>query len=152
MLNLRRCPRSVAVLRSVRECVNRVSPADWSCPGPGWSCPRPATEPVRRRGLFRSRSSAAGRAWTQRTSLCRYGDAAPRCPQTAGVDESALSVCFMSRSVQVEEGSAKPGRDFTHSTAGLIQFDPGAVVNMEVRRQKPLKLESRDYKSQKAVL
>ncbi|KAG7514301.1 FRAS1-related extracellular matrix protein 1-like [Solea senegalensis] len=30
--------------------------------------------------------------------------------------------------IQVEEGSAKPGRDFTHSTAGLIQFDPGVVV------------------------
>ncbi|KAM8875399.1 FRAS1-related extracellular matrix protein 1b [Spinachia spinachia] len=30
--------------------------------------------------------------------------------------------------IQVEEGSAKPGRDFTHSTAGLIQFDPGVSV------------------------
>lgn len=30
--------------------------------------------------------------------------------------------------VQVEEGSAKPGRDFTHSTAGLIQFDPGLTL------------------------
>ncbi|CAJ1059620.1 FRAS1-related extracellular matrix protein 1b [Xyrichtys novacula] len=28
-------------------------------------------------------------------------------------------------SIQVEEGSAKPGRDFTHSRAALIQFDPG---------------------------
>lgn len=28
---------------------------------------------------------------------------------------------------QVEEGSAKPGRDFTHSTAGLVQFDPGGA-------------------------
>lgn len=27
--------------------------------------------------------------------------------------------------VQVEEGSAKLGRDFSHSTASLIQFDPG---------------------------
>ncbi|XP_068174802.1 FRAS1-related extracellular matrix protein 1b [Antennarius striatus] len=27
--------------------------------------------------------------------------------------------------IQVEEGSAKPGKDFTHSTAALIQFDPG---------------------------
>lgn len=30
--------------------------------------------------------------------------------------------------MQVEEGSAKPGRDFTHSTAGLIQFDPGLCL------------------------
>nr|XP_040040685.1 FRAS1-related extracellular matrix protein 1b isoform X1 [Gasterosteus aculeatus aculeatus] len=30
--------------------------------------------------------------------------------------------------IQVEEGSAKPGSDFTHSTAGLIQFDPGVSV------------------------
>ncbi|KAM3619849.1 uncharacterized protein V6R79_014624 [Siganus canaliculatus] len=30
--------------------------------------------------------------------------------------------------IQVEEGSAKPGRDFTHSTAALIQFDPGVSV------------------------
>ncbi|XP_053178655.1 FRAS1-related extracellular matrix protein 1b [Scomber japonicus] len=30
--------------------------------------------------------------------------------------------------IQVEEGSAKPGRDFTHSTAALIQFDPGVNV------------------------
>ncbi|XP_070688078.1 FRAS1-related extracellular matrix protein 1b [Pempheris klunzingeri] len=30
--------------------------------------------------------------------------------------------------IQVEEGSAKPGRDFTHSTASLIQFDPGVDV------------------------
>lgn len=29
---------------------------------------------------------------------------------------------------QVEEGSAKPGSDFTHSTAGLIQFDPGETL------------------------
>ncbi|KAM9831469.1 FRAS1-related extracellular matrix protein 1b [Neosynchiropus ocellatus] len=27
--------------------------------------------------------------------------------------------------IQVEEGSAKPHRDFTHSSASLIQFDPG---------------------------
>ncbi|KAF6715166.1 FRAS1-related extracellular matrix protein 1 [Oryzias melastigma] len=31
--------------------------------------------------------------------------------------------------IQVEEGSAKPGRDFTHSSAALIQFDPG--VNLK---------------------
>ncbi|XP_036971006.1 FRAS1-related extracellular matrix protein 1b isoform X3 [Acanthopagrus latus] len=30
--------------------------------------------------------------------------------------------------IQVEEGSARPGRDFTHSTAALIQFDPGVSV------------------------
>ncbi|XP_069376243.1 FRAS1-related extracellular matrix protein 1b isoform X2 [Paralichthys olivaceus] len=30
--------------------------------------------------------------------------------------------------IQVEEGSAKPGRDFTHSSASLIQFDPGVSV------------------------
>uniref|UniRef100_A0A3Q3MFJ2 Fras1 related extracellular matrix 1b n=1 Tax=Mastacembelus armatus TaxID=205130 RepID=A0A3Q3MFJ2_9TELE len=30
--------------------------------------------------------------------------------------------------IQVEEGSAKPGRDFTHSTASLVQFDPGVGV------------------------
>ncbi|XP_070816237.1 FRAS1-related extracellular matrix protein 1b [Chaetodon trifascialis] len=30
--------------------------------------------------------------------------------------------------IQVEEGSAKPGRDFTHSSAALIQFDPGVSV------------------------
>ncbi|XP_041862088.1 FRAS1-related extracellular matrix protein 1b isoform X2 [Melanotaenia boesemani] len=29
--------------------------------------------------------------------------------------------------IQVEEGSAKPGRDFTHSSAALIQFDPVQV-------------------------
>lgn len=28
--------------------------------------------------------------------------------------------------VQVEEGTAKMGKDFTHSSANLIQFDPGA--------------------------
>ncbi|KAM6922004.1 FRAS1-related extracellular matrix protein 1b [Xenentodon cancila] len=32
-------------------------------------------------------------------------------------------------SIQVEEGSARLARDFTHSSAGLIQFDPG--VNMK---------------------
>ncbi|XP_029005008.1 FRAS1-related extracellular matrix protein 1b [Betta splendens] len=30
--------------------------------------------------------------------------------------------------IQVEEGSAKPGRDFTHSTGSLIQFDPGVTM------------------------
>uniref|UniRef100_A0A3P8UIS6 Fras1 related extracellular matrix 1b n=1 Tax=Cynoglossus semilaevis TaxID=244447 RepID=A0A3P8UIS6_CYNSE len=34
--------------------------------------------------------------------------------------------------IQVEEGSAKPGRDFTHSTAGLIQFDPVSVKTWNV--------------------
>ncbi|XP_024865417.1 FRAS1-related extracellular matrix protein 1b isoform X2 [Kryptolebias marmoratus] len=31
-------------------------------------------------------------------------------------------------SIQVENGSAKAGRDFTHSSAGLLQFDPGVNV------------------------
>uniref|UniRef100_A0A3P8XA33 C-type lectin domain-containing protein n=1 Tax=Esox lucius TaxID=8010 RepID=A0A3P8XA33_ESOLU len=30
--------------------------------------------------------------------------------------------------IQVEEGTAKVGKDFTHSTASLIQFDPGVNV------------------------
>uniref|UniRef100_A0A3Q1IU48 C-type lectin domain-containing protein n=1 Tax=Anabas testudineus TaxID=64144 RepID=A0A3Q1IU48_ANATE len=30
--------------------------------------------------------------------------------------------------ILVEEGSAKPSRDFTHSTASLIQFDPGVSM------------------------
>uniref|UniRef100_A0A3Q3W4V2 C-type lectin domain-containing protein n=1 Tax=Mola mola TaxID=94237 RepID=A0A3Q3W4V2_MOLML len=30
--------------------------------------------------------------------------------------------------IQVEEGSAKPGRDFTHSSAALVQFDPGVSL------------------------
>lgn len=116
---------SVAVLCSEHEGLSRVSPADWSCPGLGWSYRRPATEPVRRRGRSRSRSNAAGGASTRRTSLSRYDDAV--LLQTPGGRESALSVCFTSSFVQVEEGSAKPGRDFTHSTAGLVQFDPGGT-------------------------
>lgn len=32
-----------------------------------------------------------------------------------------------SLSAQVEGGSAKAGRDFTHSSAALIQFDTGRV-------------------------
>lgn len=28
---------------------------------------------------------------------------------------------------QVEDGTAKVGKDFTHSSASLIQFDPGVV-------------------------
>lgn len=27
--------------------------------------------------------------------------------------------------LQVEEGTAKVGKDFTHSSASLVQFDPG---------------------------
>uniref|UniRef100_A0A3B5APF7 FRAS1-related extracellular matrix protein 1-like n=1 Tax=Stegastes partitus TaxID=144197 RepID=A0A3B5APF7_9TELE len=34
--------------------------------------------------------------------------------------------------IQVEEGSAKPGKDFTHSTAGLIQFDPVNVKTWNI--------------------
>ncbi|XP_058617703.1 FRAS1-related extracellular matrix protein 1b isoform X2 [Onychostoma macrolepis] len=33
-------------------------------------------------------------------------------------------------SIQVEEGTAKVGKDFTHSSANLIQFDPGVNVKM----------------------
>ncbi|RXN20441.1 FRAS1-related extracellular matrix 1-like protein [Labeo rohita] len=32
--------------------------------------------------------------------------------------------------IQVEEGTAKVGKDFTHSSANLIQFDPGVSVKM----------------------
>ncbi|KAK9967605.1 hypothetical protein ABG768_001992 [Culter alburnus] len=32
--------------------------------------------------------------------------------------------------IQVEEGTAKVGKDFTHSSASLIQFDPGVHVKM----------------------
>ncbi|XP_009294520.1 FRAS1-related extracellular matrix protein 1b isoform X1 [Danio rerio] len=32
--------------------------------------------------------------------------------------------------IQVEEGTAKVGKDFTHSSASLIQFDPGVNVKM----------------------
>ncbi|KAA0712127.1 FRAS1-related extracellular matrix protein 1 [Triplophysa tibetana] len=32
--------------------------------------------------------------------------------------------------IQVEEGTAKIGKDFTHSSASLIQFDPGVHVKM----------------------
>lgn len=28
---------------------------------------------------------------------------------------------------QVEDGTAKVGKDFTHSSASLIQFDPGVM-------------------------
>lgn len=28
---------------------------------------------------------------------------------------------------QVEDGTAKVGKDFTHSSASLIQFDPGVL-------------------------
>lgn len=30
--------------------------------------------------------------------------------------------------IQVEEGTAKDGKDFTHSSANLIQFDPGGYL------------------------
>lgn len=102
-----------------------LSPADWSCPGPGWSCLRPVTGPVRQQGCFRSRSSALGAVRTLHTWPSRYqGESSPtqHCPLTA-VSVGAQGVCGVL--VQVEEGTAKPGRDFTHSSAALIQFDPG---------------------------
>ncbi|XP_065101236.1 FRAS1-related extracellular matrix protein 1b isoform X1 [Paramisgurnus dabryanus] len=33
-------------------------------------------------------------------------------------------------SIQVEEGTAKAGKDFTHSSASLVQFDPGVNVKI----------------------
>ncbi|XP_035502757.2 FRAS1-related extracellular matrix protein 1b isoform X2 [Scophthalmus maximus] len=44
------------------------------------------------------------------------------------IQRSGRSVDPAYVAIQVEEGSAKPGRDFTHSSAGLIQFDPGVSV------------------------
>ncbi|KAM6939195.1 FRAS1-related extracellular matrix protein 1b [Lycodopsis pacificus] len=44
------------------------------------------------------------------------------------IQRSGKSVDPAYVAIQVEEGSAKPGRDFTHSTAGLIQFDTGVSV------------------------
>ncbi|XP_074492745.1 FRAS1-related extracellular matrix protein 1b isoform X1 [Sebastes fasciatus] len=44
------------------------------------------------------------------------------------IQRSGKSVDPAYVAIQVEEGSAKLGRDFTHSTAGLIQFDPGVSV------------------------
>lgn len=44
------------------------------------------------------------------------------------VERSGRSIDPAYIAIQVEEGSAKRGRDFTHSTAGLIQFDPGVNV------------------------
>ncbi|KAM4738568.1 LOW QUALITY PROTEIN: FRAS1-related extracellular matrix protein 1b [Anableps anableps] len=44
------------------------------------------------------------------------------------VQRSGRSVDPAYVSIQVEEGSAKPGRDFTHSSAALIQFDTGVNV------------------------
>uniref|UniRef100_A0A3Q3W4W6 Calx-beta domain-containing protein n=1 Tax=Mola mola TaxID=94237 RepID=A0A3Q3W4W6_MOLML len=34
--------------------------------------------------------------------------------------------------IQVEEGSAKPGRDFTHSSAALVQFDPVSLKTWNI--------------------
>nr|XP_020516851.1 FRAS1-related extracellular matrix protein 1-like [Labrus bergylta] len=56
-----------------------------------------------------------------------------RTCETAGtlqiqIQRSGKSVDPAYIAIQVEEGSAKPGRDFTHSTAALIQFDPGVSV------------------------
>lgn len=61
---------------------------------------------------------------------CYPGTMTPFCVASrlqVVVSQPSLSVCFTSSFVQVEEGSAKPGRDFTHSTAGLVQFDPGGT-------------------------
>ncbi|XP_035863594.1 FRAS1-related extracellular matrix protein 1b [Sander lucioperca] len=56
-----------------------------------------------------------------------------RTCETAGtlqiqIQRSGKSVDPAYVAIQVEEGSAKPGSDFTHSTAGLIQFDPGVSM------------------------
>ncbi|KAM9365122.1 FRAS1-related extracellular matrix protein 1b [Pholidichthys leucotaenia] len=56
-----------------------------------------------------------------------------RTCETAGrlqiqIQRSGKSIDPAYVAIQVEEGSAKPGRDFTHSTASLIQFDPGVNV------------------------
>ncbi|MEQ2300727.1 hypothetical protein AMECASPLE_028822 [Ameca splendens] len=44
------------------------------------------------------------------------------------IQRSGRSVDPAYVSIQVEEGSAKPGRDFIHSSATLIQFDTGVNV------------------------
>ncbi|XP_034035201.1 FRAS1-related extracellular matrix protein 1b [Thalassophryne amazonica] len=56
-----------------------------------------------------------------------------RTCETAGtlqiqIQRSGTSVDPAYTAIQVDGGSAKPGTDFTHSTAGLIQFDPGVNV------------------------
>ncbi|XP_049444192.1 FRAS1-related extracellular matrix protein 1b [Epinephelus fuscoguttatus] len=56
-----------------------------------------------------------------------------RTCETAGtlqiqIQRSGKSVDPAYVAIQVEDGSAKPGRDFTHSSASLIQFDPGVSV------------------------
>ncbi|KAK2835082.1 hypothetical protein Q5P01_015566 [Channa striata] len=56
-----------------------------------------------------------------------------RTCETAGtlqiqIQRSGASVDPAYIAIQVEEGSAKLGRDFTHSTASLIQFDPGVSL------------------------
>lgn len=117
--------------------------SDWSCPGLGWSFQRPATEPVRQPGHFRSRSNAEGRALTRPTLLSRFDSDASL--HAAGFLSVMWRISFYKvvnlkhdrslLSVQVEEGSAKPGRDFTHSTASLIQFDPGLFLLDSTRVQ-----------------
>lgn len=72
-----------------------VSPADWSCPGLGWSCRPPATEPVRRRGRFRSRSNAAARAPTRRTWLSRYEGDAPQTHCSDIIVTKSMSSVFV---------------------------------------------------------
>ncbi|KAF1385246.1 hypothetical protein PFLUV_G00105740 [Perca fluviatilis] len=61
-----------------------------------------------------------------------------RTCETAGtlqiqIQRSGKSVDPAYVAIQVEEGSAKPGRDFTHSTASLIQFDPGVTLPYSVQ-------------------
>ncbi|XP_028254832.1 FRAS1-related extracellular matrix protein 1b isoform X2 [Parambassis ranga] len=56
-----------------------------------------------------------------------------RTCETAGmlqiqIQRSGRSIDPAYVSIQVEEESAKLGRDFTHSAAGLLQFDPGVTV------------------------
>ncbi|KAF0041616.1 hypothetical protein F2P81_005148 [Scophthalmus maximus] len=48
------------------------------------------------------------------------------------IQRSGRSVDPAYVAIQVEEGSAKPGRDFTHSSAGLIQFDPECEVRQQL--------------------
>ncbi|XP_062868751.1 FRAS1-related extracellular matrix protein 1b [Trichomycterus rosablanca] len=49
-------------------------------------------------------------------------------------------------SIQVEEGTAKIGKDFTHSSASLIQFDPGVNVKFWNLYLKDDGLEENDEK------
>ncbi|KAM4548346.1 FRAS1-related extracellular matrix protein 1b isoform 2-T4 [Odontesthes bonariensis] len=58
-----------------------------------------------------------------------------RTCETAGtlqirIQRSGRSIDPAYVAIQVEEGSAKLGSDFSHSSAGLIQFDPGVNVKL----------------------